>query len=283
VGRRTRSAPRSSPRSRSAQRRRSRLRSAFAALPATLKVVLGAIGPLTALIGTLLALNIISPFDKQDAFASSVTTLERATSRVDISFATPDRQVVYGAKGVYDFASNHGVLTFELPGTRSGLPPGGLEVRFLRQLTYVAWPSDKPRWIRIDPATAPDLLEEFSGGGRKQQYQALLGLSVSDPSEVLADLRDADMQELGDDTELGVATTRYQGRLPATGSAANGPVVIVEIGRADRLVRMIAVIADEGVSAGRIVFRFEDFGVDVDVDEPPRRSVVELEELLGSL
>ena len=281
---RPRSPARRSRRSVPAKRRRTKLRTAFAALPGTLKVILGAIGPLTALVGTLLALNIISPFERDDAFASSVTTLERATSQVDITFASRDGRVSYSAHGIYDFASGHGVLTFELPGTSSGVAPSTLEVRFLRQLTYIAWPSDERRWVRVDPATAPDLLADFDGGdGTARRYKALLGLTVSDPSEVLADLRDADVENLGDDTELGVATTRYQGRLPTNGAAADGPVVIVEIGRADRLVRMIAVIAPEGgASAGTIVFRFARFGVDVDVDEPPARSVIELDELLAA-
>jgi hypothetical protein len=284
VARRPRSAARQSRRTAPAKRRPSKLRAAFAALPATLKVVLGAIGPLTALVGTLLALNIISPFQKQDAFANSVTTLERATSEVDITFASLDRRVSYSAHGVYDFASGHGVLKFELPRTSSGLAPSTLEVRFLRRLTYVAWPSDEPRWVRIDPATAPGELEEFrNDDGTAKQYKALLGLTVSDPSEVLADLHEADVEEIGDDTELGVATTRYEGRLPTKGAAANAPVVIVEIGRADGLVRMIALITEGGASAGKIEFRFARFGVDVDVDEPQGRSVIEFDELLATL
>jgi hypothetical protein len=40
-------------------------------------------------------------------------------------------------------------------------------------MTFIAWPSDDGRWIKLDPATAPDVLREFeattrprSGSGR---------------------------------------------------------------------------------------------------------------------
>ena len=284
MAKRTRSAKRRSSGATRTKRRRSTARSALAALPPALKVILGAIGPLTALVGTLLALNIISPFQNEDALASSVTKLEASTSALNITFTSPDREVEYSANGVYDFASGHGVLTFELPGTSSGVAPSTVEVRFLRHVTFVAWSSDTGRWIKIDPRTAPEVLERVrNDDATAKRFRALLGLTVNDPSEVLGALHGADVEELGDDTELGIPTTRYRAELPAADTTGSAPIVFIEIGRTDGLVRKLAVKSEGSTSAGTLVLQFPKFGVDVDVKEPPARSVIELEELLERL
>jgi hypothetical protein len=84
---------------------------------------------------------------------------------------------------------------------------------------------------------------------------------------------------LGDDTEQGIPTTRYRAELASGDGAAAAPVVTIEIGSDDGLVRMLAVRSEGSASARRLVLRFAKFGVDVDVKEPPGALRLELEQL----
>jgi hypothetical protein len=94
-----------------------------------------------------------------------------------------------------------------------------------------------------------------NGDATAQRLSAQVGLTLTDPSEALAAVHGADVAELGDHTEPGIPTTRSRAEPSSGDGAAPAPVVTIEMGRDDGLVRMFAVRSEGSASAGTLVLR----------------------------
>jgi hypothetical protein len=248
------------------------LRKGFASLGPVGRRVIAAVGPITAIIGTLLALGLIHPFGG-DALAQGATrTGDAGTAHVDLAFKGAGRS--FTGQGDFDYRAHRGVMQYDFSSTPGAESLDDVAVVFLGSHAYLGLGR---RWVRFDIATAQKLLADaaaVNGGEAPPDVAALGDLQLNDPSQVLGYLTDAHgAKKIGEATEFGVHTTIY--RAPV--GTKNGRLVVTASVGDDEYIHRLQIAGPDFT----MDMRLSRFGSPVTVKPPPAGQVSELGDLLA--
>jgi hypothetical protein len=264
------------------RKRRSRLASAFAQLSPAYKAVVALVGPICAIIGTLLALGVIGPVGDNDALAQSVQrTSEATTAAVAVTFKARDR--AFDATGDFDYRSGWGRFRYDF-----GDGSGPIEARLHAGDVYINLPElGSQPWIHANLATAHDELADWAKAAGKPSPPADLAslgdLDFSDPSQLLERLRRAsDVKHLGADRVYGIATERYRA-VVAPRQRDDVRLVVTAWIDGDQLIRQLALAAPDGPAPFTVTMNFVKFGEPLDIRAPQSSRVRELGDVLDHL
>ena len=127
----------------------------FKARSGVFKAGVGLVGPITAILSTLLALGLITPFRGQDAIAKSVEkTKDASTSAVVIAVrvgrpASGGEPISYTGEGTFDHETGFGRLFLDFSATRGLEGASNVETIFPRcaTLRYVTQLTRQPSSI----------------------------------------------------------------------------------------------------------------------------------------
>lgn len=253
----------------------SRTVAGFKRLSPAYKAIVGLIAPIGTIIATLLALNVISPFG-DDALAAGVdTTTEAGTAAVTIRYASP--AVTFSAAGGFDYRARRGALRYDFEGADEPV-----DVRFADRDVYLKLTANGD-WIHANLDTAKEQVADYAEAAGLDEppvgLASIQELDVNDPSQVLAQLRRASkVEELGEETIFGVATTKYRANVDG-----EQPFVATAWIDGSNLIRRLELTAKEGPTPFTMTMEFADFGEPVDAQRPPAEDVQELEDLLDRL
>jgi hypothetical protein len=263
----------------------SRTVASFKRLSPTYKAIVALVAPIGTIIATLLALNVIQPFG-EDAFAASVDrTTEAATAAINIRYeSTPESgaAVEFTAAGEFDYRARRGSLRYDFSGTDLQ----GVEVRFADRQVYLKL-TEAGDWIHADLDTAREQIADYAEAAGLEEPPAELAsiqdLDINDPSQVLAQLRRASaVEELGEETIFGVATTRYRATIEPREQDEQRLTVTAWIDGSS-LIRRLELAAGDGPAPFTMTMEFTEFGKPVDVRPPAPENVRELDEVLDEL
>lgn len=250
--------------------------------------------------------------------ASSSRTVAAGTSRMAIVATTTaeGNAVTVAADGVFDYRAQRGRLTMDL--ARLGVPgaTGTAEILLLGPVFYMRFPAlaaatgqAGKEWVRVD------LRQAAQAGG--VDPTGLAGVGSNDPSAFVALLRGAgdDLRRVGEESLRGEPTTHFRGSFdlqkaleaaPAAAKPALRKVVDqlavdripmdVWIDGEGRLRKLVQTVRVGGGSAGSsttsttgpkaspsatVTVELFDFGVAVEVAEPPADRVADLSSVVG--
>lgn len=258
------------------------------------KATIALVGPATAIISTLLALNVITPFGEEDAIAKGLDeTRAASTSAVSIELdvrspANGSSPTSFSAEGEFDHDTDRGRLSFDFGETEGLAGASNVEAIFAGRIVFLkadlpagATPADKP-WLRIDPVAVTERLRELQAFDESAQLPADLSFLAKtdfvDPSQALDYLeRSSDLEEVGERTLFGRKTTLYSGHFTQNGSRFRVRVWIDE----DDLIRRLEVTG--GPEDIAYTVRFRDFDVQVNAEPPPPGQVVDAMRVLDAL
>ena len=260
----------------------------------TFKAAVALVGPATAIISTLLALNVITPFGEEDAIAKGLDTT-RATSTSAVSIELDVRKPANGssptgfsAEGEFDHDTGRGRLLFDFGETEGLAGASNVAAIFAGRIIFLkaelpagATPADKP-WLRIDPVAVTERLRELKAFDESAELPADLSFLAKtdfvDPSQALDYLeRSSDLEEVGERTLFGRKTTLYSGGFTQNGARFRVRVWIDE----DDLIRRLEVTGGREDIAYTV--RFRDFDVEVNAQPPPPDEVVDAMSVLDKL
>lgn len=258
------------------------------------KAGLALVGPTTAIISTLLALGVITPFAEEDAIAQGLETTRAAnTSSVAIALAMRSPAsgappASFSADGEFDHETGRGRLFFDFGQTKGLENASNVEAIFAGRLIYLrgelpagAAPADKP-WLRIDPVPVTERLRKL------QTIDESIALPVDlsfvaktnfvDPSQALGYLeRSSDLEPVGERTLFGRKTTLYRGGFTQNGGRFGVRAWIDE----EDLIRRLEVTG--GPEDLTYSVRFRDFDVEVDARPPPAGQVIDAMRVLDEI
>jgi hypothetical protein len=258
------------------------------------KATIALVGPATAIISTLLALNVITPFGEEDAIAKGLDkTRAASTSAVSIELderspANGSSPTSFSAEGEFDHDAGRGRLAFDFGQTEGLESSSNVQAIFAGRLIYLrgelpagATPADKP-WLRIDPVPVTERLRELEAFDESAQLPADLSFlsktDFVDPSQALDYLeRSSDLEEVGERTLFGRKTTLYSGGFTEKGSRFRVRAWIDE----DDLIRRLEVTG--GAEDIAYTVSFKDFDVQVNAQPPPPDQVVDALSVLDRL
>ncbi len=249
----------------------------FKRLSPAYKAIIGLVAPIGTIVATLLALNVISPFG-EDALAAGVDrTTEAGTAAITIRFASP--AVSFTAAGGFDYRARRGALRYAFEGADD---LRDVEVRFAGRDVYLKL-TEEGDWVHANLDTAREQVADYAEAAGLDSPPAGLAsiqeLEVNDPSQVLAELRRAStVEELGEETIFGVATTKYRAEIEG-----DQPYVATAWIDGSNLIRRLEVVNEQGPAPFTMTMEFADFGEPVDAQRPPAEDVQELEDLLDQL
>ena len=258
------------------------------------KATIALVGPATAIISTLLALNVITPFGQEDAIAKGLDkTRAASTSAVSIELdvrspANGSSPTSFSAEGKVDHDTGRGRLSFDFGETEGLASAANVDAIFAGRIVFLkaelpagATPADRP-WLRIDPVRVTERLRELRAFDESAQLPADLSFLAKtnfvDPSQALDYLeRSSDLEEVGERTLFGRKTTLYSGGFTQKGSRFRVRVWIDE----DDLIRRLEVTGGPEDIAYTVSFR--DFDVEVNPEPPPPGQVVDAMSVLDKL
>jgi hypothetical protein len=248
----------------------------FASLGPAWRRVITAVGPLTAIIGTLLALGLIHPCGG-DALAQGATrTGDAGTAHVDLAFTGAGRS--FTGQGDFDYRAHRGAMHYDFSGTPGAEALDDVAVIFWGSHAYLGLGGGKgTNWVRFDVATAQKLLADTAAaqGAKPPPDVAALGdLQLNDPSQVLSYLTKAHgAKKIGTGTEFGVATTIYRAPVDTKG----GHLVITASVGDDQYIHRLQIAGPDFT----MDLRLSRFGNAVAVQPPPAAKVSELSDVLA--
>lgn len=262
----------------------------FRARSGVFKAGVGLVGPITAILSTLLALGLISPFGGEDAIAKSVEkTKDASTSDVVIAVtvgtpASGGEPISYTGEGTFDHETGFGHLFLDFSGTPGLEGSSNVETILRHRLVYfrgtpgAEGAGSGGTWLRVDLVEVADRLAKLreigAEGAASVDLSAFAAVDFPDPSTALDFLDESsDLEPVGHRTVLGRDTQLYKGTLDRGRSHLRLSVWIDE----DDLVRWVRVTG--GPEALDFTIGFKQFGVDVDA-EPPRGEVRDALDLL---
>ena len=260
----------------------------------TFKASVALVGPATAIISTLLALNVITPFGEEDAIAKGLDKT-RATSTSAVSMELDVRSPANGssptgfsAEGEVDHETGRGRLLFDFGQTEGLASASNVEAIFAGRIIFLkaelpagATPPDKP-WLRVDPVAVTERLRELKAFDESAELPADLSFlektDFVDPSQALDYLeRSSNLEEVGERTLFGRKTTLYSGGFTQNGARFRVRTWIDE----DDLIRRLEVTGGREDIAYTV--RFRDFDVEVNAQPPPPDKVVDAMSVLDKL
>lgn len=227
------------------------------------------LAPVVTIISLLLALGIITPFnrDKAEALADSqASTLAAGTSKLRIDVrSTSGSPLVYTATGAYDYREQRGRFTYNFTRTPGLDHAAAVEARFFQNTLFL----DDPRRDRKAPWLLIDLENDAkrAAGTRSAQLDgAVASTSIDDPTAVLAKMAAAgSIRDRGKVRRFGAELHKYSGTLPAPGGSGRTTATAFIDG--DDLIRRLELSREGGKDT--TAMQFYDYGVDVDVEAPP--------------
>jgi hypothetical protein len=268
-----------------------RFRPAFRRLPLVAKVVVGFIGPVGTILGTLLALNVIHPFG-DDALASAIKHIDASTAAIVLKFTPRDpagKQTAFDATGEFDYSAGRGRLHYEFADAIGAGGRHDVEARFHGRQVYLELGSSKAKrpWVHADLAVAHQQLATFAAmAGRDAplpDLTSLTELNFNDPSQVLRELKRADsFAALGHVRVLGFDTTRYRAVIKPSTRQGQRLTVNAFIDD-DNLIRRLTVATEDRPAPFELTMDFRRFGTAVKAATPPADKVQELADLLRRL
>jgi hypothetical protein len=233
----------------------------------------------------------------------------RASFEITMTGLAP-QPLTMTAEGIFDSAERRGRMTMDMSelGAGSGQDLGTAEMIFDDFVVYMKFPF----LTQAQPNLKPWLKFDLRELGKQQGFDLgqLSQLNQNDPSQALQYLRAAsdDVTEVGEEEVRGVETTHYRMTVDLRKVVDLAPAEQREQLRAtiDQIIessdiRMVPteVWIDEDGLARRMSFRYEgmrfapgqqgdmkmtmdlyDFGVEVDVDVPPKNQVTDIQELI---
>lgn len=251
----------------------SALRTGFAQLRLPWRKAVAAIAPLTAIIGTLLALGLIHPFGGDALAAGASRTSDAGTAHMNLSYN--GRGQTFDAAGDFDFRAHRGLLRYDYSATPGAEAYDDVPIVFWGRHAYERLGRT---WVRFDPDTAQKMLSDAAAAQGKPApsgaVAALGELGLNDPSQVLSQLKQAHgAKKVGEGQEFGVATTGYRATIPV----GKEEVVVTAWVGDDKYIHRLDV-------AGRdytMTTRLSRFGNPVTIERPPADQVRELSDLLA--
>jgi hypothetical protein len=260
----------------------SRALTTFRRLSPAYKAVVGLVAPIGTIVATLLALNVIQPFG-EDALAAGVErTSEAATATVNVRYESspPEGQAIaFTAAGEFDYRARRGRMDYEFTEGAGALDR--VEAVFAERDLYLSLPGGGDTWLHADLDVAAEQIADRAKAARAEapppELASLGAFDFNDPSQALARLRDASaVEELGEETVFGVATTRYRARLEG-----DQPLAATAWIDATSLIRRLELTTDEGPAPFTMTMELTEFGKPVDISVP--EDVRELDELLAGI
>ena len=238
------------------------------------------LAPTVTLISALLALGVITPFNKGDALADSQSrTLQAGTSKMRIDVRAPADRVEYTATGAYDYREDRGVFSYNFTKMDNLDGAAAVEARYVQSSVFIRLPDPPlPRrpWLLVDMVDDPKLEASLRGSDAPGELANIPDLQIQDPTAVLAAMdRSGDVEYKGSDRQFGVKLRKYSGRIPA--GAGRPPTTATAWLGDDDLIRRLALEAPGGRST---TMSFYDFGTEVDTSVPPPEEVVVYSESL---
>jgi hypothetical protein len=263
----------------------------FKARSGAFQAGVGLVGPITAIVSTLLALGLISPFGGEDAIAKSVEkTKDASTSAVSIAVtvrapANGGEPISYTGEGTFDHETGFGHLFLDFSATHGLEGASNVETILRHRLVYFRGTPGADvvgaggTWLRVDLVEVADRLAKLreigAQGAASVDLSALAEVDFPDPSTALDFLDDSsDLESAGQRTILGRDTRLFNGTLNRGSSHRRLSVWIDE----DDLVRRVRITGGPEGLAFTIGFR--QFGVDVDARAPRGRNVRDALDLL---
>jgi hypothetical protein len=250
----------------------SALRTGLAQLRVPWRGAVATIAPLTAIIGTLLALGLIHPFGGDALAAGASHTSDAGTAHVNLSYNGKGQ--TFTSQGDFDYRAHRGLMHYDFSNT-----PGAEN---LDDVPIVFWGSHAyerigQAWVRFDPRTADKLLADAAAALGKPaptgSVAALGQLQLNDPSQVLKYLETShDAKKVGEGQEFGTQTTEYRATIPV----GKEQVVVTAWVGDDKYIHRL----DASGQDWTMTTRLSRFGEPVKVDRPPADQVKELSDLL---
>ncbi len=236
--------------------------------------------------------------------ASSAKTVAAESSKVSIVLKTDveGETVTFTADGTFDFDERKGVLTLDLGSLLAGTT---LETRFLGDTAYVSTPAGLTgllggkKFLKLDIKAL---------AAENKQFGSLSG--GTDPTSGIEALRGAkDVTKVGTEDVRGESTTHYRGTIDLAaakdaveGEAAESVDELVALLKSEEIpydvwidsagrVRRTKFVVDAPASAKTanqatktaMTIELYDFGVTVDVTEPPAAEVADGNSLLAGI
>jgi hypothetical protein len=238
------------------------------------KAAVGLVGPITAIVGMLLALGLISPFGGEDAIAQSIEkTRDASTSAVVIrvSIGAPPNgaaPISYTGEGEFDHETGHGRLSLDFSGTAGMKSASNVEAILRGPVVFFRGQGAAGRaWLRVDLAEVSDRLAQAEevdpGSASTVDLSAFANVDFPDPSQTLTFLdRSSDLKEVGERTLLGRTTTLYTGTLDEKNAKLHLSAWIDD----EHLVRKVRIAG--GPQKLDYTIGFRAFGVKVDASPP---------------
>jgi hypothetical protein len=254
------------------------------------KVLVGFIGPVATIIGTLLALNVIHPFG-EDALASAIKHIDASTAAIVVKFtprAAAEKQTAFSATGEFDYSAGRGRLHYEFADAIAADGRRDVEARFRGRQVYLELGSSKAErpWVHADLGVAQKQLADFAAlAGRDAplpDLSSLTELNFNDPSQVLRELKGAaSFAEVGRVRVLGFDTSRYRAEIkPRTGGQRLTVNAFID---GDDLIRRLTITTNDRPAPFELTMDFRKFGTVVKAPTPPPDKVQELDALLRRL
>lgn len=236
------------------------------------------LAPTVTIISTLLALGVITPFERGKAEAladSQASTLDAGTAKIRIDVGKPSATTVdYTAVGAYDFREGRGRFVYNFTNLQGRERDAAVEARFFQNVVFVHRPTAprKARWLLINVDRDLDLQEDAEKlrPGTSAPAIKVAEAKVVDPTTVLQDMAETGaVRDRGESRSLGAKLHKYSGALPA----ARGDEKVTATAWIDDadLIRRLDLSLAGGGSTTRMVFY--DFGVKVDAAPPPADQV----------
>lgn len=251
----------------------SALRTGFAQLRLPWRGLVAAIAPLTAIIGTLLALGLIHPFGGDALAAGVAQTSDAGTAHVNLTYNGKGQ--TFDAVGDFDFRAHRGLMRYDYSATPGAEQFDDVPIVFWGGHAYERLGRT---WVRFDPATAQKLLADAAAAQGKAAptgaVAALGQLELNDPSQVLNQLKKSHhAKKIGEGREFGTATTGYRATIPV----GNDQVVVTAWVGDDDFIHRLDVVGPDYTMTSRL----SRFGKAVEVERPPAAQVKELSDLLA--
>jgi hypothetical protein len=260
----------------------------------TFKAGVALIGPATAIISTLLALGIITPFAEEDAIAKGLETTRAANTSliaIDVDVRSPaggSGPTSFSAEGAFDHETGRGHLVFDFGATPGLENASNVEAIFAGRIVYLkgelpagAAPVDKP-WLRVDPVAVSDRLRKLKALGQPVDVPIDMSFVAKtdfvDPSQALDYLeRSSDLKPAGERTLFGRHTQLYTGGFKQKGGRFTVRAWIDD----DDLIRRLEVTGGPEELAFRV--RFKDFDVPVHARPPAAAKTIDAVRVLDQL
>ena len=260
----------------------------FKARSGAFKAAVGFVGPTTAIVSTLLALGLISPFGSEDAIAKSIEkTKDASTSEVAIGvrIGAPSgggEAIAYTGEGQFDHETGYGHLVLDFSETAGMENATAVEAILHGQTAYFrrrqGAAGDRP-WLRVDLVEVADRLTKLreigAPGATAVDLSALANVDFPDPSTALDFLeQSSDLKAAGERTLLGRQTRLFTGTLKQDKGTLHLSVWIDD----EDLVRQMRITG--GPTKLDYTLGFKDFDVKVDATPPAAGNTSDALELI---